>query len=259
MGKTAPDGTKASSRLAPRDLAREGLAALKAKANPKQAEGAQKYFKDQVQIMGLTSADVRLLAQTMFLKVEDAWTADQAVDLGNILLPNPFLEAKSLAILILGRLVRTTRPAHFQKMRSWFESDYLDNWASTDVFCGEVLSPYLERFPEFKAKLKEWTKAPNMWVRRASAVALVTPARRGKDLDLAYDIAVRLFDNPEDLMHKACGWLLREAGKTDMARLEKFLLAHGPKIPRTSLRYAIERFEPRKRKALLVATSARPR
>ncbi len=57
-------------------------------------------------------------------------------------------------------------------------------------------------------------------------------------------------------MHKAVGWLLREAGKTDMARLEKYLLSKGPKIPRTTVRYAIERFPKEERKRLLNATRA---
>jgi len=258
MPKEPQAKTETRSIPTPQELAQEGLAALKKKANPKRAEGAQRYFKEQVKVMGLTAVDGRLLAKTLFLKVKDAWTIDQAVELCDILLPNPYLEAKSLAILILGRFVRRARPGHFLRMRSWLEADRLNNWASTDVFCGEVLFPFLEHYPALNEKLKDWAKANNMWVRRASAVALVTPARRGKLLDLAYDIAGRLLDNREDLMHKATGWLLREAGKTDMPRLEKYLRANGPKIPRTALRYAIERFEPRKRKSILMATGPRP-
>ena len=63
----------------------------------------------------------------------------------------------------------------------------------------------------------------------------------------------------EDLMHKACGWLLREAGKTDPARLEAFLRRHGPALPRTTVRYAIERFDPQRRARLLAETRGAPR
>jgi 3-methyladenine DNA glycosylase AlkD len=69
-------------------------------------------------------------------------------------------------------------------------------------------------------------------------------------------VATRLFGDSEDLMHKAVGWMLREAGKKDMARLERFLTNEGPSIPRTTVRYAIERFPKEKRKALLEATRA---
>ena len=65
-----------------------------------------------------------------------------------------------------------------------------------------------------------------------------------------------LHDDDEDLIQKAVGWMLREAGKADQPRLERYLRANGPSIPRTTLRYAIERFPDGKRRALLAATRA---
>jgi 3-methyladenine DNA glycosylase AlkD len=70
----------------------------------------------------------------------------------------------------------------------------------------------------------------------------------------AYRIATRLLDDDEDLMHKAVGWLLREAGKSDMERLAEYLLTKGPRMSRTTVRYAIERFPKDERKRLLEAT-----
>lgn len=105
--------------------------------------------------------------------------------------------------------------------------------------------------------MRAWSKHPNMWVRRASIVGLLPLARKGQALDLLYEIAARLHKDTEDLIQKAVGWALREAGKPDVVRLERYLRANGPSIPRTTLRYAIERFPPGKRRALLVATKAR--
>lgn len=82
-------------------------------------------------------------------------------------------------------------------------------------------------------------------------------AREGRRLATVYRVALALLGDDEDLMHKAVGWLLREAGKTDMARLERFLRKHGPRIPRTTLRYAIERFPEPERRALLESTRRR--
>jgi 3-methyladenine DNA glycosylase AlkD len=93
-----------------------------------------------------------------------------------------------------------------------------------------------------------------MWVRRASIVGLIPLARKGESLDLVYQIAKRLHADREDLIQKAVGWALREAGKTDPARLERYLRANGASVPRTTLRYAIERFPEAKRRNLLVAT-----
>jgi 3-methyladenine DNA glycosylase AlkD len=84
---------------------------------------------------------------------------------------------------------------------------------------------------------------------------LIPSVRRGDALALAYEVAARLHADREDLIQKAVGWMLREAGKTDMPRLERYLLANGPSIPRTTLRYAIERFPEPKRRGILALTS----
>ena len=76
-------------------------------------------------------------------------------------------------------------------------------------------------------------------------------------LDVAYEIAQTLHTDTEDLIQKAVGWALREAGKVDAQRLELYLRAAGPSIPRTTVRYAIERFSIVKRQSLLKATRAR--
>jgi len=102
--------------------------------------------------------------------------------------------------------------------------------------------------------MRAWSRDRNMWVRRASIVSLIAPIRKGLTLDLAYEIARRLHADDEDLIQKAVGWVLREAGHADAGRLERYLRANGPSIPRTTLRYAIERFAPAKRRALLAAT-----
>jgi len=104
-------------------------------------------------------------------------------------------------------------------------------------------------------EMRAWASHTNMWVRRASIVGLLPAIRRGETkaaVDLVYDIARRLHRDPHDLIHKAVGWALREAGKVDPVRLEEYLRANVRAIPRTTFRYAIERFEPRKRKQLLM-------
>jgi 3-methyladenine DNA glycosylase AlkD len=91
-------------------------------------------------------------------------------------------------------------------------------------------------------------------VRRAAAVSLVRLAARGLSLDAAYAVANALLADEHDLIHKATGWLLREAGRTDRTRLERYLLGHGPAVPRTALRYAIEHIPAERRRELLLAT-----
>ena len=128
------------------------------------------------------------------------------------------------------------------------------NWATTDAICGALIGPLIVVHPELAPRMRGWARDPNMWVRRAAAVALIPSVRQGRALDLAYEIARRMHPDKEDLIQKAVGWMLREAGKPDPGRLERYLRANGPSIPRTTLRYAIERFPVNRRKSLLKAT-----
>jgi 3-methyladenine DNA glycosylase AlkD len=112
----------------------------------------------------------------------------------------------------------------------------------------------LVQHPSLASEMRGWARHRNMWVRRASAVSLIPSVRRGLALDLAYRVARTLHPDPEDLIQKAVGWMLREAGKADARQLEGYLRANGPRIPRTTVRYAIERFPPAKRRALLEIT-----
>ena len=227
---------------------------MRALADPVKAAGAERYFKETVRCFGVSSADVRALAAELGQDVRTSWTVGDAVALCDILLRGKELEAKAVGFLVLGRFKKSFGPGLFPKAKRWLAGNRLDNWASVDVFCSEVMSPFLEKHPAFAARIKSWARHPNRWVKRASLVSFVAPARRGRFLDAVFEISSSVLDVDDDLIHKANGWLLREAGKTDPARLEKHLLARGPSLPRTTLRYAIERFPEAKRKHLLRST-----
>ena len=131
------------------------------------------------------------------------------------------------------------------------------NWATTDAICGYLIGPLLAQHPALIGEITRWSRHQNMWVRRAAAVGLVRSARKGVALNEAYALARALHADHEDLIQKAVGWLLRETGKTDRARLQRYLRRHGRSIPRTTLRYAIERFDEPTRRELLRITSSR--
>jgi 3-methyladenine DNA glycosylase AlkD len=241
----------------PKAAADEIIQALKKKANPQRAAGAQRYFKEKINFYGMTSVEAREIADEVYRSVQGEWTVREAVELCEILLPDPYYEPRAEAILILLRFKKEFGPEIFSRIKKWLARDYCDNWALVDVLCPEAMETLLKKYPELVEKIKDWTQSPNRWVKRASAVSFITLARRGQYLDDVYEISKRLFPTDDDLIHKAAGWLLREAGKTDMPRLEKFLLNKGASIPRTTLRYAIERFPADKRKRLLEKTKTR--
>ncbi len=238
----------------PEDIARQALARLRAGADPIRAAGAQAYFKDAVKCYGVTTPDVRSLAADTYSLVKDDWTVAEAVALCDILYEEPHLEAKAVGTIILIRFRKIFPKSLFAKVKGWLAADLLDNWASVDILCPEVVGALIVAYPDLEEKIRSWSRHPNRWVKRASAVSFIKLARRKEYRDTIYAVASSLFPVDDDLIQKANGWLLRETGKGDMPRLEKFLLAGGPAVPRTTLRYAIERFEEGKRKDLLART-----
>jgi 3-methyladenine DNA glycosylase AlkD len=250
-------GKKQSAPISVEDIARKAVLSVKNQANPEKAVQAQRYFKEQVALYGLSADDVRAIAAGLYREVQPAWTAKQAIDLCEILMPNRYGEVKSVAILMLLRFHKEFERPLFATIKKWLLRDYCDNWAVVDLLCPDSLGVLIDRYPELEKRIKTWTKGPSRWVQRASAVAFIKLARRGKHLDTAYQVSRRLFSARDDLIEKANGWLLREAGRSDMDRLERFLLRHGRVIPRTTLRYAIERFPQAKRIRLLERTRER--
>src|SRR5262249_43448644 len=151
-----------------------------------------------------------------------------------ILIKRREMELKNVGIFILARYLKTFDKSLLRTIERWLADNHCANWAATDALCGEVLGPLIRQEPSLTAKLKTWTGKRNLWVRRAAAVGVIHAARRGEQLEDVYTIAESLLEYPEDLIHKATGWMLREAGKSDPKRLETFLIEHGAKIPRTT-------------------------
>lgn len=239
---------------APAACAGRALAELEKLADPIKAAGVRKYFKGTIECFGVSSPEVRRIAAGIHASVKGKWEVADAVALCETLFRRPELEAKGVGICVIERFRGKFDSGFLAVAKDWLERDLLDNWASVDVFCTKSLGALLLARPELVEEVKGWAFHPKMWVKRASAVSFIKLARRPEYMPAVYEIAASLFTVDEDLIHKAVGWLLREAGKGDAGRLERFLLEHGPAIPRTTLRYAIERFPEEKRKVLLNAT-----
>jgi 3-methyladenine DNA glycosylase AlkD len=117
-----------------------------------------------------------------------------------------------------------------------------------DLSALHIVGAYLE--DKNREILYKLAKSDNLWERRISILSCFWFIRKD-DFEDALRIAELLLHDKQDLMHKAVGWMLREIGKRDLKKEEKFLIRHYKKMPRTMLRYAIERFEENKRKAYL--------
>ena len=229
---------------------------LAAEADPAVARQSLTYFKphEQVRFFGVRTPRVREILADAHHRVRGAWTLRDAVTFCELCVKRRELEIRGVGTALLGKFANVYESCLLHRVQRWLSAGYLDNWASVDSMAGSVVSPLLERFPALVPELMGWRASHSLWCRRMCVVAQVPFARRGRYLDEAYGVVAALLADREDLMHKAMGWLLREAGKTAPARLERFLLEHGAAVPRTTLRYAIERFPAARRSELLEAT-----
>jgi 3-methyladenine DNA glycosylase AlkD len=251
-----PEKARVAAKGSPARAAREAIRALAGMARPAAGFDPARYFRapGQLGFYNVGTAAMRDLARSIHAEHKAAWSVEDAMTFADALIKNRYLEAKSVGIEVVARYRRDFTPSLLPRWKRWLSGNHSANWATTDAICAALIGPLILQHAELGARMRVWARDRNMWVRRASVVGLIPRARRGESLDLVYVVAKRLHGDREDLIQKAVGWTLREAGKTDMPRLERYLLANGAAIPRTTLRYAIERFPARRRKAILIAT-----
>jgi 3-methyladenine DNA glycosylase AlkD len=171
-----------------------------------------------------------------------------------VLLRSSIHEDRSLALLILARrAARGDKATKTQVYKLYMaHTRYINNWDLVDVSAPEVIGGYLA--DKSRVPLDRLASSQSLWERRISIVATHYFIRRNQFND-TIRIAERLVNDQEDLIDKAVGWMLREVGKRDQPTLEVFLRRHGRHMPRTMLRYAIERFPAETRLAYLRGTA----
>jgi len=221
---------------------------LQEKANPSKAKLLQGFFKtgpgeygEGDVFLGLTMGENRELSKEFKnLSFEDIQE----------LLNTDIHEKRMIALLIL---IEQYRRADEDKKKEIFRfylgnTKNINNWDLVDVTTPRIVGDYLlDRPREILYKL---ARSNNLWERRISILATFTFIRQGQFED-TLRISKILLGDSHDLMHKAVGWMLREVGKKDIEVLKSFLRDNYSKIPRTALRYAIERFPEDERKKWL--------
>lgn len=171
-----------------------------------------------------------------------------------ILLKSVWHEERMAGLLILVFQYQKTNDA--QKKQDIFDfylanRATINNWDLVDVTTPHIVGTHLLFRPKKeRAFLYDCARSENMWERRIAMLAALPFIREGKFTD-ALAIAEILLGDTEDLLHKAVGWMLREIGKQDEEVLKRFLEKHVHHMPRTTLRYAIEKFPEKERKAWL--------
>ena len=160
------------------------------------------------------------------------------------LLKSPIHEYRLTALLMLTyRYERTDDKARKEIFELYLgHTKYINNWDLVDLSAPNIVGAYLCSHPGKKKILTLLAKSENLWEKRISVLATYAFIKKG-DFDDILKIATTLLADEHDLIHKAVGWMLREMGKRDQLTEEKFLQKYYTVMPRTMLRYAIEKFD----------------
>jgi 3-methyladenine DNA glycosylase AlkD len=221
---------------------------LRLKACKEKALILQRFFKtgqgeygEGDRFIGVTVPEIRRLStEAALLKRHDLLK----------LLRSPVHEERLLALTALCK--QFTKGDNADKRRVYetylANTRWINNWDLVDLSAKQIVGGYL--FDKDRAMLYRLASSTNLWERRIAILATFYFIGRGQYED-SLKIAELLLEDGEDLIHKAVGWMLREIGKRDREAEERFLRTHRARMPRTSLRYAIERFPPARRKMYL--------
>jgi 3-methyladenine DNA glycosylase AlkD len=225
---------------------------LNALASPSRARNLQWFFKTASgeygagdRFLGLRVPQLRKLAAT-----------HRAAPLGTVtrLLHSKWHEERMVALFILVRQYRAAGPTQRDAICRLYlaNTDRINNWDLVDCSAEHIVGAHLRE--KGRGRLLRLARSGSLWERRIAIIATAHYIKRGEFGD-TLKIARVLRDDPHDLIHKAVGWMLREVGKRDRSALEGFLRRHAARMPRTMLRYAIERFPEDLRHRYLAGTA----
>ncbi|MDI6844564.1 MAG: DNA alkylation repair protein [Candidatus Saccharicenans sp.] len=225
-------------------------------SSPELAESIQRFFPYKICCYGVKTPVLRQLAKEIYLNQLKSWSLRQILELTEALLKLSELESRLCGIFLLSQFRSQLGKSHLNIFRRWLKSGYLDNWALIDTFSLEVIHPLVERNPGAMKELERWCRESNFFLRRAALVSVVKTAGTKKSTPRIFSMVKKALSlSPaDDLVAKAAGWLLREAGKNDSTRLEKFLSENGRRLPGVTVRYALEKFPEDRKKYFLEIT-----
>ncbi|SHE36804.1 3-methyladenine DNA glycosylase AlkD [Mariniphaga anaerophila] len=231
------------------DIISEVRTQLRSSVDIKTKKNSQRFFKEKIDFYGVRVPVVKEISKKSFAKIKEL-DKTEIFGLIEILWKSGIIEESFVACEWTYALRKNFLPGDFKIFKNWIEN-YVNNWASCDTFCNHSMGTFIQMYPDFLDELKKFTESKNRWMRRASSVSLIVPARKGLFLNTIFEIADRLLADNDDLVQKGYGWMLKAASQAHQSEVFNYVMQNRLAIPRTSLRYAIEKMPPElKQKAM---------
>ena len=217
-------------------------AELRANADEKTISNYQRFFKETVKFYHVKLASVNKIANNYWKEIKSL-EKQEIFDLCEDLFRSDYSEEAAVASCWTPKLTNKYEPADLVLFKRWIDS-YLNDWAKCDGFCNHTVGNFVAKFPESINEIVSWTSSTNRWMKRAAAVSLIIPARKGQFLKEIFIISDSLLTDKDDMVQKGYGWMLKEASKLHQDEVYQYVLKHRSDMPRTALRYAIEKMPP---------------
>lgn len=215
--------------------------ALKDSIDPKILATSDRFFKqgEAAKVYGIRMGEVGKIGKESFSQIKHL-PKQEIFGLCEELWKSGYLEEAVVACLWAESLHKQYKPEDFQVFSHWVHN-YLTNWADCDTLCNHTIGNFVMMYPQYIAGLKKWATSSNRWVKRASAVTLIIPARKGMFLDDIFEIADTLLLDKDDLVQKGYGWMLKAASESYQKEVFDYLMSKKEVMPRTAFRYALEK------------------
>lgn len=200
---------------------------------------AKRFFKEKIKVYGVKTALVSRIAEKYFQLIKDL-PKNKIFNLCEQLLDSGYMEESFIACNWSYKLADKFEEKDWLTFEKWVK-EYVNNWATCDTLCNHTVGAFIEKYSKCLNNLRELAKSKNRWERRASAVSLIIPARKGKFLQDIFAIADMLLTDEDDLVQKGYGWMLKAASQAHQREVFEYIMKNKSEMPRTALRYAIEK------------------
>lgn len=205
----------------------------------KTKESGERFFKEKVKMHGVKTATALNISKEYYKQVKDK-TKEEIFSLCEELWQTGYMDESFIACNWSYNVHKDYEEKDIQIFERWINT-YVNNWASCDTFCNHTVGKFIEMYPKYISTLKQWAKSKNRWMKRASAVSLIIPARKGLFLNDVFDIADTLLLDTDDMVQKGYGWMLKVSSNMQEKEVFDYVMKHRLDMPRTALRYAIEK------------------
>ncbi|WP_028297348.1 DNA alkylation repair protein [Olivibacter sitiensis] len=204
-------------------------------------KSSSRFFKkgDEALVYGVKTAEANKIAKE-FWKQAKSFSKEDVFAICEKLWKSRYLEEAIIACQFTESLEKQYEPTDFGVFEHWV-NNYVNNWVDCDTLCNHTIGTFIMMYPEYISELKKWATSSNRWTKRASAVTLIIPARKGLFLKEIFEIADILLLDKDDLVQKGYGWMLKAASESNQEKVFDYIISKREIMPRTALRYAIEK------------------